>query len=144
MVLLVVFKSESRSSPGSRHQGLPWYVSWINVKSLHLTQLTALERTFLAHFKTSTSFALLSTFFTQGFILNDSRTPQDGIQSHLFEIAMSVFCIVAAVLFSLIGCYRFMRAQRNLLQNQRIVVGGWDLMTESIIVGLVSLSLDPR
>ena len=102
-----------------------------------LIPFLALERTFLGHFKTSTAFALMSTFIIRFAVLEGTVIVHGSPHGRRLGLASSAICIVAAMLCNIIGCHRFLRAQKTLMRNQRIVVGGWDLVTEGLLVGIV-------
>lgn len=100
----------------------------------------ALERTFLSYLRTSTALVTFGVLVTQLFVLK-KLNPTIGM-------AVGAVCEAGGMLIVVLGCVRYFRQQRLLVQR-KTVVAGWDLLVVwgvlgGVLVGILVVVLVQR
>ena len=110
---------------------------------LHSTadsSVTALERTYLAHFHTSIALIEVSIYISQWYTLSGASgfgiAPDTGLQ-YIGRLLSSTLIVWATVVIA-IGAYRFFKMQECMLKGARIKAGGWELCLEGFGIAVVS------
>ncbi|EED13354.1 conserved hypothetical protein [Talaromyces stipitatus ATCC 10500] len=105
----------------------------------------ALERTFLAYLRTSTTFSIQGVLVAQLFRLQTSNSQASGrppsrVNFHSVGVPLSVAYQVCAILVALLGAYRFWR-QQNAIARGKVLAGGWELHGIGIMTFLAGVVL---
>lgn len=99
----------------------------------------ALERTYLAYFRTASAFATFGVAVAQLFRLKDNslRSPHE---TELVDYSKSVGSAMQAIaVFTiLLGAFKWQRQQRRMAEH-KIKAGGWEVWIVFGMLGLVSL-----
>ncbi|KAL1959195.1 hypothetical protein VTO42DRAFT_2700 [Malbranchea cinnamomea] len=92
----------------------------------------ALERTFLAYFRTSLTFAILGVFIAQLFSIQRRVHHDPEFGFYKVGLPLSCACYGVAIIVSLLGAHRFWR-QQQAMANSKVYAGGWDLNAVGIL-----------
>lgn len=115
----------------------------------HVVQLTALysrilfvanERTFLGYLRTSLAFSMTAVIIAQLFKLQHAEAPDKIFGYYVLGTPLACVCIVAAVIVSILGSYRFWRQQNAMLRG-KVHAGGWEVNAVGLTVFTVELYL---
>ena len=104
--------------------------------------ITALERTFLGHLRTSVALATASILISQLYTLSlgaEDPNAHDEVALRHVGKPLSCFLLVWAITTTIAGAYRFMRMQDALLEEAPVINGGWELHIESLGIFVASL-----
>jgi uncharacterized membrane protein YidH (DUF202 family) len=99
--------------------------------------LPALERTFIAYFHTSITFAFLGVLVTQLYTILNESDAKTGLGFHNIGIPISCLCHVIAMAIPILGACRFFR-QQSVLARGKVHAGGWELNAIGAFSALVS------
>lgn len=100
----------------------------------------ALERTYLAYYRTSMQLALASVIVSQLFILNHSANPHPSFGYHVLGRPLAATLASLAIAVAVMGWVRWWRWQRTLLRGKALV-GGADITSMAILWGLLLVVL---
>lgn len=102
---------------------------------------TALERTYLAHMRTSLAFSLLGVLIAQLFSLQHSHFHDTSFGFYKVGVPLGCACQGCAILVGFFGACRFIRQQKAISRG-KIHAGGWEVMVlAGLTVGVSSLCL---
>ena len=97
--------------------------------------ITALERTFLGHLRTSLALASCSVLISQFFTLSLGATDTmaaDEVRFRQIGKPLSCALLIWAMVTAVLGAIRFMRMQDALVNEEPVIEGGWELHIEGI------------
>ncbi|EAS28834.3 uncharacterized protein CIMG_07580 [Coccidioides immitis RS] len=100
----------------------------------------ALERTYLAHMRTSVAFSLLGVLIAQLFRLQHSHIHHPTFGFYTVGVPLACTCQGFAILMALFGAHRFLR-QQNALSRGKIHAGGWEVMMAAIFATAIIITL---
>ena len=99
--------------------------------------LSALERTFLAYFRTSLAFSFLGVLVTQLFRIQSPLDPNPNLGFRKIGIPLACVCHVFAILTQVVGARRWWRQQCAMARG-KVYCGGWELNSVGAFTGVVS------
>lgn len=113
------------------------------VLTLAFRNAPALEKTYLAYFRTAMSLAMSSAMLSQFYIFSTPTSDPHPLDFRDVGKPLACACLGIAVIVNVIGAARFHRAQEALL-NGKVLIGGADLMLVGALIGMVSVFTVPR
>ncbi len=99
---------------------------------------SALEKTYLAYFRTAMSLAMSSAMLSQFYIFSPPTTDPHPLDFRDVGKPLAASCMILAIIVNVIGAARFNRAQDAVL-NGKAITGGADLMLVGVLFGMVSI-----
>lgn len=110
--------------------------------TLSLGNAPALEKTYLAYFRTAMSLAMSSAMLSQFYIFTPATLDPHPLDFRDVGKPLACASLGIAIVVNIIGAVRFHRAQGALL-NGEALIGGPDLMLVGALVGMVSILKSP-
>ena len=104
----------------------------------NLSRSAALERTYLAYFRTALNFAMLGVFIAQLFSLQHMLSHDSEFGFFRVGLPLSCACYGVSIIVSVIGAFRFWR-QQQAMANSKVYVGGWELNVIALFTAAVSV-----
>ena len=98
---------------------------------------TALERTYLAYLRTSLALSFLAAIIAQLFRLQRSSQPDLELGYFVLGKPLACMCVVAAIIVSILGTWRFWRQQNAMLRG-KVWAGGWEMNGVGAVIFAVS------
>ena len=102
--------------------------------------LSALERTFLGHLRTSIGLSIVAIIISQLFRLEHNTTPSKTFGFFILGTPLACLCLGAAIVVLLLGANRFWRQQNAMLRG-KVRAGGWEINAIGLTVFMVRCGL---
>ncbi len=101
------------------------------------------ERTFLGYLRTAQAFSMMGVFIAQLMRLRHSPNPRPVFGFYAVSVPLASICQVMAILFSIVGCIRFFKYQKNMALGAALS-GGWEIGIVGLLTWAVSQCLSPE